>query len=157
MPANAKTVTRVELTDAVYRRIVGLTRTKSADLVDLVLKEITDTLARGEAVKLSSFGTFTVRKKGQRVGRNPKTGVEVLIVPRRVAVFKASAIMKRKIQNNSGTHETIRPHRMFGQLLPNRSHSRLGVSGTRQSQCYPFRIKLISSHCRQMKKANPTE
>lgn len=103
MPANAKTVTRVELTDAVYRRIVGLTRTKSADLVDLVLKEITDTLARGEAVKLSSFGTFTVRKKGQRVGRNPKTGVEVLIVPRRVAVFKASAIMKRKIQNNSGS------------------------------------------------------
>jgi integration host factor subunit alpha len=101
MPANAKTVTRVELTDAVYRRIVGLTRTKSADLVDLVLKEITDTIARGEAVKLSSFGTFTVRKKGQRVGRNPKTGVEVPIVPRRVAVFKASAIMKRKIQNNN--------------------------------------------------------
>lgn len=103
MPANAKTVTRVDLTDAVYRRIVGLTRTKSADLVDLVLKEITDTIARGEAVKLSSFGTFTVRKKGQRVGRNPKTGVEVPIVPRRVAVFKASAIMKRKIQNNSGS------------------------------------------------------
>jgi integration host factor subunit alpha len=101
MPANAKTVTRVELTDAVYRRIVGLTRTKSADLVDLVLKEITDTIARGEAVKLSSFGTFTVRKKGQRIGRNPKTGVEVPIVPRRVAVFKASAILKRKIQNNS--------------------------------------------------------
>jgi integration host factor subunit alpha len=101
MPASAKTVTRVELTDAVYRRIVGLTRTKSADLVDLVLKEITDTIARGEAVKLSSFGTFTVRKKGQRIGRNPKTGVEVPIVPRRVAVFKASAIMKRKIQNNS--------------------------------------------------------
>lgn len=101
MPANAKTVTRVELTDAVYRRIVGLTRTKSADLVDLVLKEITDTIARGEAVKLSSFGTFTVRKKGQRIGRNPKTGVEVPIVPRRVAAFKASAIMKRKIQNES--------------------------------------------------------
>ena len=101
MPTNAKTITRVDLTDAVYRRMVGLTRTKSADLVDLALKEITDTIARGEAVKLSSFGTFTVRKKGQRIGRNPKTGVEVPIVPRRVAVFKASAIMKRKIQNNS--------------------------------------------------------
>ena len=101
MPANAKTVTRVELTDAVYRRIVGLTRTKSADLVDLVLKEITDTIARGEAVKLSSFGTFTVRKKGQRMGRNPKTGAKVPIFPRRVVVFKASAIMKRKIQNDS--------------------------------------------------------
>jgi integration host factor subunit alpha len=101
MPIVAKTVTRVELSDAVYRRIVGLTRTKSADLVDLVLKEITDTIARGEAVKLSSFGTFTVRKKGQRMGRNPKTGAKVPIFPRRVAVFKASAIMKRKIQNNS--------------------------------------------------------
>jgi integration host factor subunit alpha len=111
MPANAKTVTRVELTDAVYRKIVGLTRTKSADLVDLVLKEITDTIARGEAVKLSSFGTFTVRKKGQRVGRNPKTGVEVSIVPRRVAVFKASAIMKRKIQNNSNAgNDTTAPN-----------------------------------------------
>ena len=84
----------------VYRTMVGLTRTKSAELVDLVLKEITDTIARGETVKLSSFGTFTVRKKGQRMGRNPKTGVEVPIVPRRVAVLKASAIMKRKIQNN---------------------------------------------------------
>src|ERR1700688_4405888 len=97
MPIVAKTVTRVELSDAVYRRIVGLTRTKSADLVDLVLKEITDTIARGEAVKLSSFGTFTVRKKGQRMGRNPKTGVDVPISPRRVVVFKASAIMKQRI------------------------------------------------------------
>ena len=97
----AKTVTRVELSDAVYRRIVGLTRTKSADLVDLVLKEITDTIARGEAVKLSSFGTFTVRKKGQRMGRNPKTGAKVPIFPRRVMVFKASAKMKCKIQNDS--------------------------------------------------------
>ena len=101
MPIVAKSVTRVELSDAVYRRIVGLTRTKSADLVDLVLKEITDTIARGEAVKLSSFGTFTVRKKGQRMGRNPKTGAKVPILPRRVAVFKASTIMKRKIQNDS--------------------------------------------------------
>ena len=100
MPIVAKTVTRVELSDAVYRAMVGLTRMKSAELVALVLKEITDTIARGETVKLSSFGTFTVRKKGQRIGRNPKTGVEVPIVPRRVAVFKASAIMKRKIQNN---------------------------------------------------------
>ena len=100
MPIVAKTVTRVELSDVVYRAMVGLTRTKSAELVALVLKEITDTIARGETVKLSSFGTFTVRKKGQRIGRNPKTGVEVPIVPRRVAVFKASAIMKRKIQNN---------------------------------------------------------
>jgi integration host factor subunit alpha len=110
MPIVAKTVTRVELSDAVYRRIVGLTRTKSADLVDLALKEITDTIARGEAVKLSSFGTFTVRKKGQRMGRNPKTGAKVPILPRRVVVFKASAIMKRKIQNDSKFDERNAPN-----------------------------------------------
>ena len=101
MLISGKTVTRVELSDAVYRAKAGLTRTESYAMVDLVLKEITDTIARGEAVKLSSFRTFTVRKKGQRVGRNPKTGVEVPIVPRRVAVFKASAIMKQKIQNKT--------------------------------------------------------
>lgn len=70
-------------------------------MVDLVLKEITGAIAQGETVKLSSFGTFTVRKKGQRIGRNPKTGVAVPIFPRRVAVFKASAIMKQRIQNKT--------------------------------------------------------
>jgi integration host factor subunit alpha len=98
MPICGKTITRIELSDAVYRTKVGLTRTESSALVDLVLKEIINTIARGETVKLSSFGTFTVRKKRQRIGRNPKTGVEVPIFPRRVAVFKASAIIKRKIQ-----------------------------------------------------------
>jgi integration host factor subunit alpha len=101
MTTNRKTITRVELTDAVYRTKAGLTRVESSALVDLVLGEITDTVARGETVKLSSFGTFTVRKKGQRIGRNPNTGVEVPIFPRRVAVFKASAIMKQKIQNST--------------------------------------------------------
>jgi integration host factor subunit alpha len=101
MPISGKTITRIELSDAVYRTKVGLTRTESSALVDLVLKEITNTIARGETVKLSSFGTFTVRNKRQRIGRNPKTGVEVPIFPRRVLVFKASAIIKRKIQNNS--------------------------------------------------------
>ena len=64
-----------------------------------VLKEISDSVARGETVKLSSFGTFNVRQKGQRIGRNPKTGVEVPISPRRVVVFKASAIMKQQIND----------------------------------------------------------
>jgi integration host factor subunit alpha len=68
-------------------------------MVDLVLKVITETIERGETVKLSSFGTFMVRKKGQRIGRNPNTGVAVPIVPRRVAIFKASAIMKQEIQS----------------------------------------------------------
>jgi integration host factor subunit alpha len=66
-------------------------------LVELVLKAISDSVARGETVKLSSFGTFIVRQKGKRMGRNPKTGVEVPISPRRVVVFKASAIMKQQI------------------------------------------------------------
>jgi integration host factor subunit alpha len=99
MPTNGKTITRVELSDAVYRTKAGLTRTESAALV--VLDEITDAVARREMVKLSLFGTFTVRMKGQRIGRNPKTGVEAPIAPRRVVLFKASAIMKRKIENNS--------------------------------------------------------
>jgi integration host factor subunit alpha len=96
MPSAGKAVTRVELYDAVYRK-VGLSRSESSALVELVLKEISDSVARGETVKLSSFGTFTVRQKGKRIGRNPKTGAEVPISPRRVVVFKASAIMKQQI------------------------------------------------------------
>src|SRR5712671_8203840 len=83
------TVTRVDMIEAVYRR-VGLSRAESARLVELVFKEITDCFERGETVKLSSFGSFIVRTKGPRVGRNPKTGVEVPIAPRQVVVFKAS-------------------------------------------------------------------
>jgi integration host factor subunit alpha len=97
MPGGGKTVTRVELYDAVYRR-VGVSRSESSALVELVLKEISDSVARGETVKLSSFGTFTVRQKGKRIGRNPKTGAEVAISARRVVVFKASAIMKQQIK-----------------------------------------------------------
>ena len=96
MPDVGKAVTRHELYDAVYRK-VGLSRTESSAFVELVLEEIKDCIARGETVKLSSFGTFTVRKKGQRMGRNPKTGVDVPISPRRAVVFKASAIMKQRI------------------------------------------------------------
>src|SRR5258708_23510093 len=96
MPDVGKAVTRRELYDAVYRK-VGLSRTESSAFVELVVEEIKDSIARGETVKLSSFGTFTVRKKRQRMGRNPKTGVDVPISPRRVVVFKASAIMKQLI------------------------------------------------------------
>ena len=91
-----KTVTRADLCEAVYQK-VGLSRTESATLVELVLKEITDCLERGETVKLSSFGSFMVRKKGQRIGRNPKTGQEVPILPRRVLVFRASNLLKSHI------------------------------------------------------------
>jgi integration host factor subunit alpha len=95
-----KTVTRADLCEAVYQK-VGLSRTESAALVELVLKQITDCLEKGETVKLSSFGSFVVRKKGQRIGRNPKTGKEVPISPRRVMVFKPSAILKQRINGHT--------------------------------------------------------
>ncbi len=91
-----KTVTRADLSEAVYSRL-GLSRTESSELVELVLSEICDSLERGETVKLSSFGSFVVREKGERVGRNPKTGIEVPITPRRVMVFKASNVLKARI------------------------------------------------------------
>lgn len=91
-----KTVTRADLCEAVYQK-VGLSRTESADLVELVLDEISACVIRGESVKLSSFGSFIVRSKGERVGRNPKTGKEVPISPRRVMVFKPSNVLKQRI------------------------------------------------------------
>jgi integration host factor subunit alpha len=94
-----KTVTRADLCEAVYQK-VGLSRTESSQLVELVLSEMCDSLAEGETVKLSSFGSFVVREKGQRIGRNPKTGEEVPILPRRVMVFKPSNILKDKINNS---------------------------------------------------------
>ena len=92
----AQTVTRVDLAEAVYRQ-VGLSRKESAGLVEMVLAEITDRLVLGETVKLSSFGSFVVRDKGERIGRNPKTGVEVPIVQRRVLVFKPSNNLKAQM------------------------------------------------------------
>src|SRR5258708_1647754 len=100
MTRTTKTVTRVDLYEAVYQK-VGLSRSESSAFVELVLKEITDCLEKGETVKLSSFGSFVVRKKGQRIGRNPKTGTEVPISPRRVLVFKSSAILKRQINRQT--------------------------------------------------------
>ena len=94
------TVTRADLCEVVYQK-VGLSRTESAQLVERVLQEITDCLERGETVKLSSFGSFVVRAKGERVGRNPKTGTEVPISPRRVMVFKPSNILKARINGIS--------------------------------------------------------
>ncbi|HEX6611770.1 MAG TPA: integration host factor subunit alpha [Hyphomicrobiaceae bacterium] len=94
----SKTLTRADLADAVVRKI-GLPRNESQELVELVLSEISVTLSRGENVKLSSFGSFGVRDKGRRIGRNPKTGEEVPITPRRVLIFRPSNIMKDRINN----------------------------------------------------------
>jgi integration host factor subunit alpha len=97
-----RTVTRADLCEAVYQK-VGLSRSESAELVESVLDEIADCLVTGESVKLSSFGTFMVRSKTERVGRNPKTGEEVPILPRRVLVFKPSNVLKQRINGNDGT------------------------------------------------------
>lgn len=97
-----KTITRADLCEAVYQK-VGLSRTESADLVEMVLDEISDCLVSGESVKLSSFGSFLVRSKGERIGRNPKTGEEVPILPRRVMVFKPSNVLKQKINETLAT------------------------------------------------------
>jgi integration host factor subunit alpha len=107
MAMTGKTVNRADLCEAVYRK-AGLSRTESATLVELVLREITDSLGRGEIVKLSSFGSFVVRNKAGRIGRNPKTGKEVLIPPRRVMVFKASPILKQRIKGASGSESAGR-------------------------------------------------
>ena len=93
---SGETITRSQLSEAVYQE-VGLSRNESADLLEAVLNKISDTLARGETVKISSFGSFSVRKKGQRIGRNPKTGEEVPILPRRVLVFRPSQVLKSRI------------------------------------------------------------
>lgn len=93
-----KTLTRADLAEALVRK-VGLPRNESQELVELVLAEISSSLSSGEPVKLSSFGSFGIREKGERIGRNPKTGQEVPITPRRVLVFKPSTIMKERINN----------------------------------------------------------
>ena len=95
---SGKTITRADLSEAVYQE-VGLSRNESADLVENVLKEISDALAREETVKISSFGSFFVRHKGQRIGRNPKTGEEVPILPRRVLVFRPSNVLKNEVSD----------------------------------------------------------
>lgn len=99
-----KTITRADLSEAVYQK-VGLSRTESAALVETVLDEIAECLEQGEVVKLSSFGSFLVREKGERVGRNPKSGQEVPIPPRKVLVFKPSNILKGRINGEEVSGE----------------------------------------------------
>lgn len=94
----SKTLTRADLANAVYREI-GLSLSESTQLVDTVIDEICEALSNGDMVKLSSFGTFKLRRKKERVGRNPKTGVEVPISPRTVLSFNASNILKQKVND----------------------------------------------------------
>jgi integration host factor subunit alpha len=90
------TLTRADLADVVHRKL-GLSRAESANVVERVLHHMCQALAEGQNVKISGFGTFILRDKGQRIGRNPKTGVEVPIAPRRVMTFRASQIMRDHI------------------------------------------------------------
>jgi integration host factor subunit alpha len=94
------TITRAQLSEAVYEE-VGLSRNESADLVESVLDEMSNSLTEGDSVKISSFGSFTVRQKSQRMGRNPKTGEEVPILPRRVIIFKPSHVLKNRINSKT--------------------------------------------------------
>src|SRR6187200_3618357 len=90
------TLTRADLADVVHNKL-GLSRAESAQLVERVLHHLCHSLAEGRNVKISGFGSFILRDKGQRVGRNPKTGIEVAIAPRRVMTFRASQIMRDKV------------------------------------------------------------
>lgn len=97
---DGKTVTRAQLGEAVYQEI-GLSRHESAEMVEAILAEICDSLQHGDIVKISSFGSFSVRSKGQRIGRNPKTGEEVPIPPRRVLAFRPSHVLKGRINGQN--------------------------------------------------------
>jgi integration host factor subunit alpha len=91
-----KTITRAHLAEAIYTQ-VGLSRNESADLLEIVLERMSAALEAGEPVKISAFGSFVVRQKGRRVGRNPKTGVEVPILPRKVLAFRPSHVLKARL------------------------------------------------------------
>jgi len=100
MEMGEKTLTRMDLSEAIVRN-VGLSRNESADMVETVLNYISNALVEGDQVKISSFGTFSIRDKAARVGRNPKTGEEVPISPRRVLTFRPSHLLKERVANGN--------------------------------------------------------
>jgi len=96
MMRSMSTLTRADLAEAINRKL-GLSRAESLDMVEAILTHMSDALAEGENVKISGFGTFLLRDKAERIGRNPKTGVEVPITPRRVMTFRASQMLKERV------------------------------------------------------------
>ncbi|TCH96384.1 integration host factor subunit alpha [Roseococcus sp. SYP-B2431] len=105
-----ETLTRSGLAEAIYAA-VGLSRNESAALLEAVLERVAGVLETGESVKISGFGTFLIRQKGQRIGRNPKTGVEVPILPRRVLTFRPSQVLKARINGESLSAEDMKDGR----------------------------------------------
>lgn len=99
MMRSVGTLTRADLAEAMNRKL-GFSRAEALDLVEAVIAQMCDAMARGENVKVSGFGSFVLRDKKERIGRNPKTGVEVPITPRRVMTFRASQLLKERIANN---------------------------------------------------------
>lgn len=93
------TLTRAEIAEAIHRKL-GLSRSEALAMVESILQHMCSALADGQNVKISGFGTFLLRDKGERIGRNPKTGVEVPITPRRVLTFRASQMLKDRIAGN---------------------------------------------------------
>ena len=99
-----RTITRAELSESIHKN-VGLSRNDSSDLLEMVLNEISTSLSNGESVKIASFGSFSVRQKKERLGRNPKTGEEVPITPRKVLTFRPSQMLRAKVRgDNSKKH-----------------------------------------------------
>lgn len=93
---STETLTRAAIAEAIHRKL-GISRAESLAMVESILDYMCDALANGENVKISGFGTFLLRDKGERIGRNPKTGVEVPITPRRVLTFRASQMLKDNV------------------------------------------------------------
>ncbi|MSP04434.1 MAG: integration host factor subunit alpha [Acetobacteraceae bacterium] len=100
-----ETVTRAHLVETIFTQ-VGLSRNESTDLLEHILEKISGTLQSGDSFKISGFGTFSVRKKGRRIGRNPKTGEEVPILPRRVLVFRPSHVLKACVNGTAPVQDT---------------------------------------------------
>jgi integration host factor subunit alpha len=109
--ANRNTATRAELLDAVYASCPALSRAQAKQIFEITLEEITDALVRGETVKLRSFGLFVVRAKRERIGRNPRTGVEVPITPRRVLTFKPSPVLSAAVNGVAAGQRRDKGHR----------------------------------------------
>jgi integration host factor subunit alpha len=98
MVRSVGTLTRADLADTINRKL-GFSRAEALDLVEAILRHMCAAMAEGENVKISGFGTFVLREKRERIGRNPKTGVEVPITPRRVMTFRASQLLKERVAN----------------------------------------------------------